>query len=99
MIMTIIAKIPSNFNAVGNAAEFSFRPARNTQKNVWIQNKDGSHDKYVISGNHPAIISAEMFNAVQKEKKRRSNVEKGEAGVRRNEIKYSSKRAENTSEE
>lgn len=70
-----------------------------TKKNVRFQNKDGSHDKYVISGNHPAIISAEMFNAVQDEKKRRSNVEKGEAGVRRKETKYSSKRVEAPSEE
>ena len=78
----------SNEKYMGDAIVFKTY----TKKNVRVQNMDGSHDKYVISGNHPAIISSEMFNAVQDEKKRRSNIEKGEAGVRRKETKYSSKR-------
>ena len=85
----------SNEKYMGDAVVFKTY----TKKNVRVQNKDGSHDKYVISGNHPAIISSEMFQAVQDEKKRRSNVEKGEAGVRRKETKYSSKRTEAPSEE
>lgn len=85
----------SNEKYMGDAVVFKTY----TKKNVRVQNKDGSHDKYVISGNHPAIISSEMFQAVQDEKKRRSNVEKSEAGVRRKETKYSSKRTEAPSEE
>lgn len=62
----------SNEKYIGDAVVFKTY----TKKNVRIQNTDGSHDRYVTSGNHPAIISAEMFKAVQEEKKRRSNIEK-----------------------
>jgi len=47
---------------------------------------------YLASGNNPAIIPEEIFEAVQIEKKRRSNVVKGEDGVKRKSEKYSSKR-------
>lgn len=47
---------------------------------------------YLASGNNPAIISKEAFEAVQIEKTRRSNVVKGENGVKRKSKKYSSKK-------
>lgn len=47
---------------------------------------------YLASGSHPAIISKEIFEAVQIEKTRRSNVVKERNGVRRKSKKYSSKR-------
>lgn len=47
---------------------------------------------YLASGNNPAIISKEVFEAVQMEKKRRSNVTKNENGSQRKSAKYSSKR-------
>lgn len=47
---------------------------------------------YLVLGNNPAIISKEMFEAVQKEKTRRSNLIKDEKGSRRKSGKYSSKR-------
>lgn len=46
---------------------------------------------YLASGNNPAIISKEVFEAVQMEKGRRSNVVKDENGSRRKSMKYSSK--------
>ncbi len=47
---------------------------------------------YLASGNNPAIISKEVFEAVQIEKTQRSNVVKGEDGVKRKSEKYSSKK-------
>lgn len=47
---------------------------------------------YLASGNNPAIISKEIFEAVQIEKTRRSNVVRGENGVNRKSEKYSSKK-------
>ena len=47
---------------------------------------------YLASGNNPAIISKETFEAVQIEKRRRSNVVKDENGIKRKSEKYSSKR-------
>lgn len=47
---------------------------------------------YLATDNNPAIISKEVFEAVQIEKRRRSNVEKDENGVKRKSEKYSSKR-------
>ena len=38
---------------------------------------------YLATDNHQAIISKEVFEAVQIEKRRRSNVEKNENGVKR----------------
>lgn len=45
----------------------------------------------LASGSHPAIISKEVFEAVQMEKVRRSNVVRDENGNRRKSEKYSSK--------
>ncbi len=47
---------------------------------------------YLALGNNPAIISKEVFEAVQIEKTQRSNVVKGEDGVKRKSEKYSSKK-------
>lgn len=46
---------------------------------------------YLASGSHPAIISKEVFEAVQIEKGERSNVIKGVDGKTRKNKKYSSK--------
>ena len=47
---------------------------------------------YLSSGNNPAIISKEIFEAVQIEKGRRSNVVKDENGSKRKSERYSSKK-------
>lgn len=52
-----------------------------------------SEIQYLSSDNNPAIISKEAFEAVQIEKKRRSNVIKDENGNRRKTQKYTSKRS------
>lgn len=54
---------------------------------------DGKHDSYYLSEeNNPAIISKEIFKAVQIEKQHRSNVIKSEDGNQRKSKKYSSKK-------
>lgn len=53
----------------------------------------GEHQEHYLSeNNHPAIISKEQFEAVQVEKKKRSNVKKTKDGVQRKSKKYSSKK-------
>lgn len=52
----------------------------------------GKNEAYYLSeNNNPAIISAEIFKAVQIEKSRRSNITKGENSNQRKATKYSSK--------
>lgn len=46
---------------------------------------------YKLNNSHPAIISKEMFGAVQEEKLKRSNIVADENGIHRNTTKYSSK--------
>ena len=46
---------------------------------------------YLVTGNNPAIISKEVFEAVQMEKVRRSNIVRDENGSQRKSKKYSSK--------
>lgn len=54
---------------------------------------DGKHDVlYLAEDNNPAIISKEVFKAVQIEKQHRSNVTKSEDGNHRKSKKYSSKK-------
>ena len=48
---------------------------------------------YLASGSHPAIISKEVFEDVQMEKVRRSNIVEGKDGRRRKNTKYSSKKS------
>lgn len=60
--------------------------------NVRLLKSGKSEVQYLASDNNPAIISKEVFEAVQIEKKRRSNVIKDENGSQRKDKKYSSKR-------
>jgi len=46
---------------------------------------------YLAEGNNPAIITKEIFQVVQIEKSRRSNVVQGKNGNQRKDTKYSSK--------
>lgn len=48
---------------------------------------------YLAKDNNPVIIPNEVFQAVQIEKKHRSNITKGEDGSRRKSKKYSSKQS------
>ncbi len=57
---------------------------------------DGKEDKFLCASQHPAIISREIFDAVQEEKHRRSNIIEDENGRHRSGQKYSSKRAGET---
>ena len=52
----------------------------------------GEREKYQLLNHHPAIISEEMFEHVQNEKKRRSNLEETDAGYQRKKTHYSAKR-------
>ncbi len=47
---------------------------------------------YKLNNSHPAIISKEMFNVVQKEKHKRSNVIVYENGTHRSNKNYRSKK-------
>lgn len=59
---------------------------------VRLLNAGENQEHYVSENNHPAIVSKEQFEAVQIEKKNRSNVVKTEDGVKRKSRKYSSKK-------
>ena len=52
----------------------------------------GEREKYQLMNHHPAIISDEVFERVQKEKARRSNIEETETGYQRRKTHYSAKR-------
>ena len=55
----------------------------------------GEVDRYASEGNNEAIIPEEIFNKVQEERSRRSNVEVGDDGVKhRKSTKYSAKKKE-----
>ena len=61
--------------------------------NIELLKSSKSEVHYLASGSHPAIISKEVFETVQKEKVRRSNVVKDENGTaKRKSKKYSSKK-------
>lgn len=60
--------------------------------NVELLKSSKSEVHYLASGNNPAIISKEVFEAVQMEKVRRSNIVRDENGSRRKSKKYSSKK-------
>lgn len=61
--------------------------------NVELLKSSKSEVHYLASGSHPAIISKEVFEAVQMEKGRRSNIVEGKGGRRRKNTKYSSKKS------
>ena len=60
--------------------------------NVILFKKGWHSECYLSKKNHPAIVSDEIFKAVQIEKGRRSNVEVTEDGVKRKSTKYSAKK-------
>jgi DNA invertase Pin-like site-specific DNA recombinase len=51
--------------------------------------------QYLSEDNHPPIITAEVFKAVQLEKNRRSNIIRDDSGTKRKSTKYSSKHKAN----
>jgi len=81
-------QILQNEKYIGDAAVF--KTDRVSSKRVI--NNDGSHKQFVIRGNHPAIITQEIFDAVQQIKNQRNNVYRDEVGSHRKSTKYSSKR-------
>ena len=54
------------------------------------QIKNNTDAQYLLPDHHPAIISKDMFDAVQAEKARRSNLETTESGSQRKATKYNS---------
>jgi len=60
--------------------------------NVRLFDSEKREVQYLSENNHPAIISAETFQAVQIEKAKRSNVNKSKDGTQRKSKKYSSKK-------
>ena len=60
--------------------------------NVELLKTSKSEVHYLASGSHPAIISKEVFEMVQMEKGRRSNLVRDKNGSKRKSEKYSSKK-------
>ena len=60
--------------------------------NVKLMKSGNSDVQYLSSDNNPTIISKEVFEAVQIEKAKRSNVVEGDDGKKRKDKKYSSKK-------
>lgn len=60
---------------------------------VRLLKSGNSEVHYLASDNNPAIIPKEVFEAVQMEKEKRSNVVKSECGNQRKSRKFSSKKA------
>jgi len=60
--------------------------------NIELLKSSKSEVHYLASGSHPAIISKEVFEAVQIEKVRRGNVVETDNGKKRRSSKYSSKK-------
>ncbi|GEM05734.1 hypothetical protein HMI01_27220 [Halolactibacillus miurensis] len=63
--------------------------------NVRLFDSEKRDVQYLSEDNHPAIISKETFQAVQTEKRKRSNVNKSKGGIQRKDKKYSSKKYTN----
>jgi len=83
-----IEQILQNEKYIGDAAVFKTYSISSKR----VINNDGSHEQFVIRGNHPAIITQEIFDAVQQIRNLRSNVYRDEVGSHRKSTKYSSKR-------
>ena len=67
---------------------------KNIPTNNYVVNVDGEEGQiYKLNNSHPAIISNEIFDVVQEEKLKRSNVVVDENGTHRSSKKYSSKKA------
>lgn len=80
----------SNEKYIGNALAFKTYSVY-LPKHKRVQNNDHSHDQFLLSDGHLPIISKEMFDAVQAEKVRRSNMIVDESGTHRKSTHYSSK--------
>lgn len=52
-----------------------------------LQVRNNTAPRYLITAHHPAIISQELFDAVQAEKSRRSNLKTTESGLQRKATK------------
>lgn len=59
---------------------------------VKLMKSVNSDIQYLSEDNNPAIISKEVYEAVQTEKARRTNLTKDENGIRRKTKKYSCKK-------
>ncbi|MHB1404454.1 MAG: recombinase family protein [Desulfitobacteriaceae bacterium] len=55
----------------------------------------GQSISFLAEGSHPAIISKDIFDRVQAEKARRSNIETDPDGVKRKSTHYSMKKVNN----
>ena len=82
-----IENILTNEKYIGTSTVFK---TYTKDKKRYINN--GEHSMYKFTEAHPSIIPTELFNKVQEERKRRSNVIEDENGNKhRKETKYSSK--------
>ena len=52
-----------------------------------------THPMYLVEQSHEAIIDRDVFDAVQKEKIRRSNIVQDTTGTHRSTTKYSAKKS------
>ena len=80
----------SNEKYIGNALVFKTYSIY-TPKHERVQNNDHSHEQFLLNDDHLPIISKEVFDAVQEEKARRSNIVTDESGKHRKDTRYSSK--------
>lgn len=55
-----------------------------------VQVRNNTAPRYLITAHHPAIISRGLFDAVQTEKAKRSNLKMAECGLQRKTTKYNS---------
>ena len=85
-----IDTILSNEKYIGNALVFKTYSIY-TPKHKRVQNNDHSHEQFLLNDGHLPIISKEVFDAVQEEKARRSNIVTDESGKHRKDTRYSSK--------
>lgn len=80
-----IEHILTNEKYMGNVIAMKTKTS-DTPERKRIINLD--EDRYMISDFVPAIISAEMFDAVQAERQRRSNIVTDETGTHRKNVRY-----------
>jgi hypothetical protein len=58
---------------------------------LFLHYNDHSYEQFLLKDGHIPIISKEIFDAVQEENARRSNVATDKSGKRRKDTRYSSK--------
>jgi site-specific DNA recombinase len=78
-----IEQILQNEKYIGDAAVFKTYSISSKR----VINNDGSHEQFIIKGSHPAIITQEIFDAVQQIRNYRSNVYRDEVGSHRKKHK------------